>query len=598
MENRYCVILAVTLFAALVLFTPAALAYDNVGAHRAINTAAIWGFPKTVMLNDPDLSNAQLDLTESRYGYAWDYRDGNDTTITYKYSQKVSAYRSKPLGMWLIDGGFSGDEPETPMAVRHFYDPVNQPRHLTDQMGGLNSLLIGANPNMDSISWALGNNENQFSFYHGKMYFQYALASDNPELSGYYGCAWRSVGETMHIVSDLTVPAHVRNDGHAVSEPYEQATGVASVVRYALSSPAQLDYSTSPGKRNLSNIMVGVALFTNTNFFSGDTIPLSGGKQANGEKGYALPMVFSGPKNNNYYYTLYDGREIKAYNITLASANGVTTESYAIGGAVIPSQQQILIPTAIRASEAVLDAFLPRFAVAVDGVQADSGGQGYIVNAHITHKPTGEWPANSFPDGSIKNGANIRVYHASGTANDYIVPLSANNPSTSINRISTVVPAQPGDQIVVYYDFGGYIVFSDPYTLEGQLPTVTPAPASGDTTDLLSLGPDQEASPGEQTGIAVYYNSKYAYPGPGDDSETVTGTLVWNSDAIDGAPVTKQWSYRFSRVPGDQTEYNTQITVLYGDVLRTARAGRHTVSVTLVDDKGLTCTKTYALEVK
>jgi hypothetical protein len=188
----------------------------------------------------------------------------------------------------------------------------------------------------------------------------------------------------------------------------------------------------------------------------------------------------------------------------------------------------------------------------------------------------------------------------SGTSDDYSVPLSANTPATSLNRISTVVPAQPGDRIVVYFDFGGYIVFSDPYTVAQPAATavVTLAPASGDTTDLLSLGPDQEASPGGQTGIAVYYNSKYAYQGSDDDSETVTGTLVWDSDAIDGAPVTKQWSYRFSRVPGDQTEYNTQIIVLYGDVLRTASKGRHTVSVTLVDDKGLTSTKTYALEVK
>jgi len=597
MENRRIVALGVALLAAFVLLSPTALAYDNVGAHRAINTAALVGFKYTIMPSDPYLKNAQLDLLEFRYGYAWDQLDGRDTSINFKYSQAVSAYRSKPLGLWLIDGGFSGDEPETPMAVRHFYDPVNETRYLTDQMGA-----VSYDPKMNSISWVLDSNENQYSFYHGKLYFQYALASDNPERDGYYGCAWRSAGETMHVISDLTVPAHVRNDGHAVTEPLEAATGVFSVLRYAPGTPARLDYRTAPDSRSLRNIMESVAGWTNENFFSSDTIPRADGSQANGEKGYALPRVTGEPDNEGYFFTKYDGQPIKAYCRAPSSLLDFGRERFVVSGDAIAAQQQRLIPTAIRASEAVLDAFLPRFTVTVDGVQASADARvpGYVVDAHIEHKATREWPAGSFPDGSVRNGAYIRVYHVSGTSDDYSVPLSANTPATSLNQISTVVPAQPGDRIVVYFDFGGYIVFSDPYTVAQPAATavVTLAPASGDTTDLLSLGPDQEASPGGQTGIAVYYNSKYAYQGSDDDSETVTGTLVWDSDAIDGAPVTKQWSYRFSRVPGDQTEYNTQIIVLYGDVLRSASKGRHTVSVTLVDDKGLTSTKTYALEVK
>jgi hypothetical protein len=460
----------VVFLAALVLASPAALAYDNVGAHRAINAAALVGFINDRMPSDPDLKHAQLDLYAARYGFAWDPVDGPDTNFTFKYTQNISVYRSKPLGLWLIDGGFSGDDPER---------------------------------------------------------------------DGYYGCAWRSVGETMHIVSDLTVPAHVRNDGHALSEPLEQATGVPAVLRYALGTPARLDYGTAPGTRSLRNIMVSVALWTNTNFFSSDTILRADGSQGNGEKNYSLPMVFSGPKDG-YFYTLYDSKEIKAYNRTLTSFCGLTSESFAVSGDAITAQQQRLIPTAIRASEAVLDAFLPRFTVTVDGVQASATAStpGCVVNAHIEHKPTGEWPANSFPDGSIRNGAYIRVYHASGTTNDYSVPLSANTPATGLNRISTVVPAQPGDRFVVYYNFGGYRVFSDSYTIEMQSPTITPVPP-GYVPDLIGLGPDQTAGIGERFGISVYYDTKYVWQSD-EDHRTITGTVSWDTDGVPGREQDRQ----------------------------------------------------------
>ncbi len=51
-----------------------------------------------------------------------------------------------------------------------------------------------------------------YSWNDGLRIYQEALASASC-CNEKYGQAWRAVGETMHLVSDMTVPAHVRNDG-------------------------------------------------------------------------------------------------------------------------------------------------------------------------------------------------------------------------------------------------------------------------------------------------------------------------------------------------------------------------------------------------
>ena len=35
-----------------------------------------------------------------------------------------------------------------------------------------------------------------------------------PEKDKLSAAAWRSLGETMHLIADMSVPSHVRNDSH------------------------------------------------------------------------------------------------------------------------------------------------------------------------------------------------------------------------------------------------------------------------------------------------------------------------------------------------------------------------------------------------
>jgi hypothetical protein len=94
-----------------------------------------------------------------------------------------------------------------------------------------------------------------------------------------------------------------------------------------------------------------------------------------------------------------------------------------------------LIPTAIRASESVLDAFLPRFALKIDSVIIDpKDSTKKIISAHIEHIPTKEWPSEP----KIANGAHIVV-----GSTDNLLKLADNlDNSLNQNRIRYSVSAR------------------------------------------------------------------------------------------------------------------------------------------------------------
>lgn len=598
MENRRTIIVLLLVLLIFAGLAPMAQAFDNVGFHRAVNFMAVYRFSGDVMRLDPSLDNAAIDWYKWAYGHDWDVGDGFDDSWTTTYSQKVSVYRDKWMGLWIVDGGFSGDEPETPMAVRHFYDPYYVPRYLTDQMSW--TLPVGGNPEMDAITWALDSQENRYSFYNGKVYFASALASENPEKEGYYGMAWRSVGETMHVMADLCCPAHVRNDGHMLTEPLEDRTGVLAVARYAVYPSAPLDYSCTIGNNNLRAVMKEVATWTNNNFFSSDTIPLPSGVQGNGKNMYPLPVRLGKPDDNLYYYTDYYGQKIKAYRLSLTEQTGnggVNYRStYSVTGDAATTQQSLVIPTAIRASEAVLDAFLPRFVVTVDSAMGQ--GSTGTVTAHITQVPTREW----LTDLTIRNGAHVLVTNpGSGKHEDRAVTVSAGG---TLNQFTVnLKDVVPGDQVTVYYDFGGYKVYSDPVTIATPpaataKPTVTPTPKPAQTytevADLITFGNDFTSQyVGYTASRGISYTSKYAFVGTSASEADVGGTITWDTAGVCGPPVTYDWGVTASRDANYKFIMNLQATIP-----ASAAPGTYTWRVTVRDSLGHSCTKAYTFTVK
>lgn len=209
---------------------------------------------------------------------------------------------TKTMPQWIAYGGDWADEPHLYSSVRHFYDPLAMwgQAYLTDQFqfhGWYDD------PNIDARTWAIDHHDNPFSFINAMVYYKAAMETpetwkntgqqlapyhfklnlsldpkDPADRRGIYlAMAYRALGETMHLLGDMTQPAHVRNDSHPIDEPIEKALSSRDV-RHAADYPI-VDERIAPYLKSAggtlhspAEIFREVALFTNQNFYSLDTI--------------------------------------------------------------------------------------------------------------------------------------------------------------------------------------------------------------------------------------------------------------------------------------------------------------------------------------
>jgi hypothetical protein len=335
---------------------------------------------------------------------------------------------------------------------------------------------VASSPQIDAVSWAtdkgldMGNISQSYSYFYAKEYFKKALADTSRDNQD-YGKAWRAVGETMHLVADMALPPHVRNDGHGLTDgdPVEYDTpGTAIRSYYNTSWTPAIDYL-----RSVPVLMHALAAYTNKNFFSKDTIPIPGKTHtANGRQAYPEPDITKLTIDSSEYLVgSVDGQLVRLarkshwYRDWELPASG-----YTIDPVVVREHQRILAPTIVRAAEAVLERFLPRFkvhaAIAPDPV---SSGQ-MVVTGSITHSPTMEWPDKLI----IRNGVYVSVNGAKEAVKLYSRP--------DLNEFSHSISVEPTDKVKVVYDLGGYVI-------EAEVgPVITAiSPAYGHVGDTLTL---------------------------------------------------------------------------------------------------------------
>jgi len=222
-------------------------AYENVGAHPEINECAlrVWLQPivdggAKGLLNDYLIRDRRSLRKLTGQSVIQSGRWHNDI---------VQGNKQQSFFEWICDGGYTADEPECFMSLRHFYDPTRPAgqRYLTDintmaewfvwmqkkfpLSGGRDDIDL-KNPMMDARHWALRGSP--FSWDRGVKDMQAAFIETDPEKKDrLFARAWRCLGETMHLLADMTVPAHVRDDGHPLApyagplrtDPYEDAIG-------------------------------------------------------------------------------------------------------------------------------------------------------------------------------------------------------------------------------------------------------------------------------------------------------------------------------------------------------------------------------------
>lgn len=475
--NRFVKII-VAIFLIFTCIVPyQAMAYNNIGVHSEINKMAIDNFENVWMNNDVYLKYASID-GRAVSGEAWDPEDGTEFSDTYMLGKTISVEKEKTLKEWIIDGGFSADEPEADQAMVHFYNPLRQPNYLTDQLNDAPGGSI-INPQISAYNWAFGTSGNKYSFTLGRKYYKDALASTDPDNKN-YGNAWRSVGETMHLMSDMTVPAHVRNDGHAphlgLWDPYEYFTDTTDIDLYGTTGTAATGFGnyrhTYPGEGNIDSLMTDVATYTNTHFFSKDTVPMyQQDTTNNGEQAFSKPTLTIDPKFTGYYTGTVEGKSIP---MARQSMTGWIwdTPSITVDQTVCNAQREILIPTAIKSSTAVLDAFLPRFEVKINKATYDPETDLTTIDGGLKLIPTEVWPKED--ELVVRNGATVIVEDAAtGEMTEYAVTCKSNE---NLNTIKGTVEAYPGDTIYLVYDLGGYMVSSPGY--EVLEPAGTPTPTT------------------------------------------------------------------------------------------------------------------------
>ncbi|MDT8304087.1 MAG: hypothetical protein RQ760_21575, partial [Sedimentisphaerales bacterium] len=132
-------------------------------------------------------------------------------------------------GIWQLfrDGGEYEDDPSDNLFsnlyisryTNHFHNPVAPT--LAD--AGFTGIWgTGFKSGESTILWSqrpkgTQNREGNYSWHDVREYYRLALTSPNPDTRNrYFAETFRGIGQQMHLVHDMSVPEHTRNDGHYV----------------------------------------------------------------------------------------------------------------------------------------------------------------------------------------------------------------------------------------------------------------------------------------------------------------------------------------------------------------------------------------------
>ncbi len=277
------------LFVSIVLTIDIVYAFDNKKVHREINLNAVL---QSGLVADPE-------NYEDPVSYLV-----RDLGMLNGLNEK---FNDQQIWKWLQQGGKDEDDPWS-RSFRHFHDPLKD----WDNAGLTSSFLPS---NLSAIYWSQipepeddFDPRNDYSWPAARSYFYTALtASDSGISEDNWAKTFKTLGYVMHLVSDMAVPAHVRNDphpevmlgwmGYTHFELYtEDKYNDDDIMKYdsalkpdpALFSSAQLNPlapspvsalfdidvydGTNPATTRDDAYPVGLAEYTNANFLSEGTI--------------------------------------------------------------------------------------------------------------------------------------------------------------------------------------------------------------------------------------------------------------------------------------------------------------------------------------
>jgi hypothetical protein len=426
--------------------------YDNQGPHQMINRLALrilWETYKqrpelkTYVFSGPEALRPLRGESIIQKGDLYEWDQQWFLTVTGVFKSIKAGEKTMAYADWLEEGGYAADEPEMWQALRHFYDPTAPPakRYLTDfkdwnLWAARNAGRLFANmPQVDAVEWAVEGaasgtfRANEYSWNRGVEFMRRALYSTESQAKKdeLFAAAWRALGETMHLLADMTVPAHVRNDSHPglglvpligvtdswgslKKDPYEAAL-TANVIRADIYDllvgtrhptaeglrgsldaglAAKIDAipdteNPSAPAQNIRALFHALALFTNQNFFSQDTFSgtLDGKPIAPANKlpAYASPKLENCPVEGDFRVKVFPNGD----KVLMGVKDWTSTSGWTVTRATAISQGRVLLPAALYAGAKMLDWYIPRFQVTIALDQDLKKLTGKVV--HVPHGP-------------------------------------------------------------------------------------------------------------------------------------------------------------------------------------------------------------------
>lgn len=289
-------------------------AYDNEDTHRRITKTAI--------------SASKLDnYLSQNLGFVKGWED------------KI---RGNTIMYWLIEGSYLEDIPAC-RAANHFHNPLLpwDQSYMTDQPSFIDAWCWDWKPLYSNVTWATGyyapppdGTKVSFSYFssydpynwdRARDYYYKALtltAKEDREI--YFSLTFQTVGHVIHLLQDVSVPSHTRNDfqSHLYKnnqgffsrygffdryQPYEKYMKInpwlVSVANPAGNFPSFnntrltdfWDTNQYTGSNPSTATNIGLAEFSNANYFSDYTIP---------SNNPTTEHVFPRPSINNAEYQI------------------------------------------------------------------------------------------------------------------------------------------------------------------------------------------------------------------------------------------------------------------------------------------------------
>ncbi|MFH0972632.1 MAG: hypothetical protein V1768_01385, partial [Patescibacteria group bacterium] len=167
------------------------------------------------------------------------------------YNNQANNKLTKQQQEWIVYGSIAEDA--DPRYLNHYYNPT------TDK--GLNGYdeLYGVRIKVNGVSakqWAQAQDSVSGDYSETAIIQNYK--NNNFERT------YQGIGHILHLIQDMSVPAHTRNDAHAMGDPYEKWVEHNGNIDLSKASFIQIN--------NLDNAFDELASYSNGNFFSKDSV--------------------------------------------------------------------------------------------------------------------------------------------------------------------------------------------------------------------------------------------------------------------------------------------------------------------------------------